>query len=116
MGHRVKLVPPQYVKPFVKRGKNDRNDAEAICEAASRPTMRSVSVKTTAEQAMALKHSRASGWAADPGNQRLPGHAAEFGIIAAKGITNVGTLIAVLTGDEAILSVVECFGTSEALI
>jgi transposase len=90
------------VKPFVKRGKNDRNDAEAICEAASRPTMRSVSVKTAAEQAMALKHSRASGWAADPGNRRLPGHAAEFGIIAAKEITNVGTLIAVLTGDEAI--------------
>jgi transposase len=38
LGHTVRLIPPQYVKPFVKRGKNDRNDAEAICEAASRPT------------------------------------------------------------------------------
>ena len=42
MGHRVQLIPPQYVKPFVKRGKNDRNDAEAICEAAGRPGMATV--------------------------------------------------------------------------
>ena len=42
--HRVKLIPPQYVKPFVKPGKNDRNDTEAICEAASRPNMTFVSV------------------------------------------------------------------------
>jgi hypothetical protein len=41
LGHTVRLIPPQYVKPFVKRGKNDRNDAEAICEAAGRPGMRS---------------------------------------------------------------------------
>src|ERR1700760_3821709 len=46
LGHRVRLIPPQYVKPFVRRGKNDRNDAEAICEAVSRPTMPSVAVKT----------------------------------------------------------------------
>ena len=45
MGHRVHLIPPQYVKPFLKRGKNDRNDAEAINEAAARPSMRSVVVK-----------------------------------------------------------------------
>ena len=58
MGHRVKLIPPQYVKPFVKRSKNDRNDAEAICEAASRPTMRIVSLKSAEEQAttLILKH------------------------------------------------------------
>src|SRR4051812_39028026 len=47
LGHRVKLIPPQYVKPFVKRSKNDRNDAEAIGEAASRPAMRTVPLKTT---------------------------------------------------------------------
>jgi transposase len=47
----VVLLPPQYVKPYVKRGKNDRADAEAICEAMSRPTMRFVAVKTAAEQA-----------------------------------------------------------------
>jgi transposase len=45
LGHEVRLIPPQYVKAFVKRGKNDRNDAEAICEAASRPDMRLVPIK-----------------------------------------------------------------------
>ena len=49
LGHTVRLIPAQYVKPFVKRGKNDRNDAEAICEAASRPSMPTVPVKS-AEQ------------------------------------------------------------------
>jgi transposase len=58
LGHRVRLIPPQYVKPFVKRAKNDRNDAEAISEAASRPAMRSVAVKTVTQQAdgIILKH------------------------------------------------------------
>jgi transposase len=45
VGHRVRLIPPQYVKPFVKRAKNDRKDAEAISEAAARPSMRSVPIK-----------------------------------------------------------------------
>ena len=58
MGHRVKLIPPQYVKSFVKRSKNDRNDAEAISEAASRPSMRTVSVKSVDEQTatIVVKH------------------------------------------------------------
>ena len=46
LGHEVRLIPPQYVKPYVKRGKNDRNDAEAICEAAGRPGMHFVPVKS----------------------------------------------------------------------
>ena len=50
MGHRVRLIPPQYVKPFVKRSKTDRADAEAICEAAGRPSMRFVPVKTAERQ------------------------------------------------------------------
>ena len=50
-GHQVKLLPPQYVKPYVKRGKNDAADAEALCEAMSRPTMRFVPVKTAEQQA-----------------------------------------------------------------
>jgi transposase len=58
MGHRVSLISPQYVKPFVKRSKNDSNDAEAISEAASRPAMRTVPVKTADEQAetIIVKH------------------------------------------------------------
>ncbi|MDG4676395.1 IS110 family transposase, partial [Shinella sp. 838] len=50
-GHEVKLIPPQYVKPYVKRGKNDAADAEALCEAMSRPTMRFVPVKSAESQA-----------------------------------------------------------------
>ena len=53
LGHTVRLVPPPYVKPFVKRQKNDVSDAEAICEAAQRPTMRFVAVKSEASQASA---------------------------------------------------------------
>ncbi len=95
LGHTVRLIPPQYVKPFVKRGKNDRNDAEAICEAASRPTMRFVPVKSAQVQAEAM----------DLGARDLlirqrtqlvnaiRGHAAEFGVIAAKGIAQVEPLL-----------------------
>lgn len=53
-GHEVRLIPPQYVKPYVKRGKNDRNDAEAICEAAGRPGMRFVLAKSEEQQARAM--------------------------------------------------------------
>lgn len=56
MGHSVKLIPPQFVKPYVKSNKNDANDAEAICEAVSRPTMRFVAVKTVDQQAMQSLH------------------------------------------------------------
>lgn len=51
MGHQVHLIPPQYVKPFVKRGKNDRNDAQAINDAASRPDMRFTPIKSAERQA-----------------------------------------------------------------
>jgi transposase len=54
MGHRVRLIPPQYVKPFLKRSKNDDKDAEAINEAAARPSMRSVAVKTVDQQAKGI--------------------------------------------------------------
>src|SRR4051812_46800183 len=54
LGHTVKLIAPAYVKPFVKRQKNDRVDAEAICEAAQRPTMRFVALKSANQQAAAV--------------------------------------------------------------
>ena len=56
MGHRVKLIPPQYLKPFVKRNKNDSADAEAISEAMTRPTMRFVPVKSVAQQELGQLH------------------------------------------------------------
>jgi transposase len=82
LGHRVRLIPPQYVKPFVKRAKNDRNDAEAISEAAARPGMREVPVKSAAAQAQAmlLRGPRACWFGS--GTQlvnAVRGHAAEFG-------------------------------------
>ena len=56
LGHRARLMPPQYVKPYVKRQKNDAADAEAICEAVARPTMRFVPVKTDDQQAALMLH------------------------------------------------------------
>jgi transposase len=89
------LIPPQYVKPFVKRGKNDRNDAEAICEAASRPTMPVVPVKSAQAQADAMDLSARDLLVRQRTQlvNAVRGHAAEFGIIAAKGITQVEPLL-----------------------
>lgn len=56
LGHNVKLIPPLYVKPYVKRGKSDAVDAAAICEAVTRPTMRFVDVKTPEQQAILAVH------------------------------------------------------------
>ena len=104
MGHRVKLIPPQYVKPFVKRSKNDRNDAEAISEAASRPGMRTVPVKTMDEQAATIivKHREMLVGQRTQAISALRGHAAEFGIVAAKGCGNVSALLAVLATHPSI--------------
>ena len=104
LGHRVKLIPPQYVKPFVKRGKNDRNDAEAISEAAARPTMRFVPVKSAERQA-ALMVLRVRELLVKQRTQlvnALRGHAAEFGIVAAKGVGNAAALAARVAADPEV--------------
>ena len=107
LGHRVRLIPPQYVKPFVKRAKNDRADAEAISEAASRPTMPSVAVKTAEQQAGAiiLKHREMLVAQRTQAINALRGHAAEFGVIAAKGTAQVQALLDKLAATEAIPAV-----------
>jgi transposase len=94
-GHTVRLIPPQYVKPFVKRGKNDRNDAAAICEAASRPDMRFVSVKSSTMQAEAMDLSARDLLIRQRTQlvNAVRGHAAEFGVITGKGIAQVGSLL-----------------------
>jgi transposase len=95
LGHEVVLLPPQYVKPYVKRGKNDAADAEAICEAMSRPGMRFVAVKSAEQQAMLML----LGVRDLLIKQRtmlinaMRGHAAEFGMIAAKGPVKVAELL-----------------------
>jgi transposase len=104
LGHRVRLIPPQYVKPFVKRAKNDRKDAEAISEAAARPSMRSVPVKTVEQQAetMLVKHREMLVTQQTQAINALRGHAAEFGVIAAKGSQNLGALLTALATDTTI--------------
>jgi transposase len=104
LGHRVRLIPPQYVKPFVKRAKNDRNDAEAISEAASRPAMRSVMVKPVDQQAdgIILKYREMLVGQRTQAINALRGHAAEFGVVAAKGTVKVAALLTELAADSAI--------------
>lgn len=104
LGHRVRLIPPQYVKPFVKRGKNDRNDAEAICEAAGRPGMRFVPVKSAEQQAQgtALKTRETLVAQRTALVNSLRGHAGEFGVIAARGLSHIAGLLGVIAATEAI--------------
>jgi transposase len=101
LGHRVRLIPPQYVKPFVKRGKNDRIDAEAISEAAARPTMRFVPVKQAEQQAQAMVLSVRELLVKQRTQSinALRGQAAEFGVIAAKGAGNAAALAARIADD-----------------
>ena len=103
VGHRVRLIPPQYVKPFVKRGKNDRNDAEAISEAASRPEMREAPVKSAEAQAEAMLLSIRELLMRQRTQliNALRGHATEFGLVAAKGTKGLAELRAeIAAGDE----------------
>lgn len=102
LGHDVRLIPPVYVKPFVKRQKNDAADAEAVAEAALRPTMRTVAVKTAAQQARAMLF-RTRDLLVGQRTQlvnALRGHLAEHGVILGKGLGNVVRLAARLDEDD----------------
>ncbi len=100
-GHEVKLIPPQYVKPYVKRGKNDAADAEALCEAMSRPTMRFVPMKSADGQAALMLigvRDRLIRNRTQLANA-MRGYAAEFGLSAAKGICKVEPLLERIAAD-----------------
>ncbi|OBY25233.1 IS110 family transposase [Leisingera sp. JC1] len=102
LGHEVKLIPPIYVKPFVKRHKNDAADAEAIAEAASRPTMRTVAVKTPEQQSRAVLF-RTRDLLLRQRTQlinALRAHLAEFGRVAPKTTTNIKRLREILEDPE----------------
>jgi transposase len=102
LGHEVALLPPQYVKPYVQRNKNDSRDAEAICEAMSRPRMRFVPVKT-AEQQAALMLAGTRDALIRRRTQltnTIRGYAAEFGLIAAKGLDKIEPLLARIAAVE----------------
>ena len=103
LGHEVVLLPPQYIKPYVKRGKDDANDAEAICEAMSRPGMRFVPIKSAESQAelmplggrdLLIKQRTAV-------INTIRGYAAEFGVIAPKGPAKVAELLQQAHSEEA---------------
>jgi transposase len=102
LGHEVRLMPASYVKPYVKRGKTDAADAEAICEAVTRPTMRFVPVKSAEQQSVLMLHRTRELLV----RQRtmlvnaLRGHMAELGVIAPQGISRVADLVAVLMGEN----------------
>ena len=98
LGHAVRLVPPIYVKPFVKRQKNDAADAEAITEAAQRPTMHFVAVKTEAQQAQGMLF-RTRDLLVRQRTQTinaLRGHLAEYGVVAPQGRARIRQLAGVL--------------------
>jgi transposase len=104
LGHDVELIAPTYVRPFVKRQKNDAADAEAICEAAQRPSMRFVPVKTEAQQAAALVF-RGRDLLVRQRTQisnALRGHMAEYGWIAPKGLAHLEKLAALLADPSAV--------------
>ena len=110
LGHTVRLIPPIYVKPFVKRQKNDAADAEAIAEAASLPTMRVVAVKTEEQQARALIF-RTRDLLVRQRTQlinALRGHLAEYGVVVAQGVVHVKRLQDAIEGPEVKLPLMVC--------
>ena len=104
MGHDVLLMPPGYIKPYVKRGKNDAVDAAAVCEAMSRPDMRFVPIKSADQQAMLMLHKTRELLV----KQRtmsvnaLRGHLAEFGLVVAKGIGRIDELSELAENDASL--------------
>jgi transposase len=104
LGHQVVLLPPQYVKPYVKRSKNDAADAEAICEAMSRPTMRFVPVKTAEQQAALMLEGMRDSLIRRRTQlcNMMRGYAAEFGLAAAKGLGKMEPLLVRIASDPAL--------------
>lgn len=94
LGHAVKMMPPAYVKPYVKRGKTDASDAEAICEAVTRPTMRFVAVKTEDQQAVLMLHKARELLVRQRTmlTNALRAHLAELGLVAAQGAEGLNQL------------------------
>ena len=117
LGHEVRLMPPAYVKPYVKRGKTDANDAEAICEAVTRPTMRFVAVKSPEQQATLALH-RTRNLLVKQRTQlvnMVRGLLAEFGIDIPRGLERAVTMARQITEGE-ILDVPDEAATAIAIL
>jgi len=102
LGHTVKLMPPSYVKAYLKRGKNDANDAAAICEAVTRPSMRFVPIKTKEQQTALMLHRTRQLLVRQRTmlSNALRGHLAELGIVSAKGRNGTAELLKLILDDE----------------
>src|SRR5262245_58537354 len=102
LGHEVRLIPPAYVKPYVKRQKNDAADAEAICEAVQRPSMRFVPIKTPDQQAGLVLHRIRHLFVRQLTAvvNAIRAHMAEFGIVAPKGRQGVAQLVAIVNDQK----------------
>jgi len=98
LGHDVRLIPPSYVKPYVKRQKNDAADAEAICEAVSRPNMRFVAIKSPEQQAIMIAHRTRSILTRQRTqlSNAIRGHMSEFGLVAPQGRMGLEMLAAII--------------------
>ena len=98
-GHEVRLMPPRYVKPYVKRNKNDAADAEAICEAVTRPNMRFVPIKTPEQQSVLMLHRTRQLFVRQRTSliNAIRAHMAEFGIVAGVGRNGVEVLLKRIT-------------------
>ena len=102
LGHQVRLMPAKHVKAYIKRNKNDAADAEAICEAVRRPTMRFVQVKSVDQQAQLMQH-RARDLLMHQRTQlinAMRSHLAELGIIAPQGREGIKELLAIIANDD----------------
>ena len=100
----MKLIAPQLAKPYVKRGKNDAADAEALCEAMSRPTMRFVLVKTAEQQAALMLMNVLYRLIRNRTqlSNAIRGYATEFGVIVAKGKAHLEPLLEAIQADEGL--------------
>jgi transposase len=98
LGHAVKLMPPSYVKAYLKRSKNDANDAAAICEAVTRPSMRFVPIKTKEQQAALMLHRTRQLLVRQRTmlSNAIRGHLAELGIVSAKGRKGTSELLGII--------------------
>ena len=102
LGHTVKLMPPSYVKAYLKRSKNDANDAAAICEAVTRPSMRFVPIKSEQQQSGLMLHRSRQLLVRQRTmlSNAIRGHMAELGIISAKGRNGTAELLAVIANAD----------------
>src|SRR5579863_2472451 len=102
LGHTVKLMPPSYVKAYLKRGKNDANDAAAICEAVTRPSMRFVPIKSEQQQSGLMLHRARQLLVRQRTmlSNAIRGHLAELGIISAKGRNGTAELLEIVANAD----------------